>query len=160
VGSHVIRELLSRGADVRALVRSKEAAGKLPEPVEPATGDLLDPESVRKAMACVNKLYLLNAVVPDELTQGLIAYDLAKRLKLGQVVYHSVVQAERFPDVPHFASKAAIEAALKAFDVPFTIIRPNYFYQNSYVFQVNTQARNAPRPAPRNAPRKAPMSAM
>ena len=160
MGSHVIRELLSRGADVRALFRSKEAVGKLPEPVEPATGDLLDPESVRKAMACVNKLYLLNAVVPDELTQGLIAYDLARRLKLGQVVYHSVFQAERFPDVPHFASRAAIEAALKAFDVQFTIIRPNYFYQNSYVFQVNTQARNAPRPAPRNAPRKAPISAM
>ena len=81
-------------------------------------------------MAGVDKLYLLNAVVPDELTQGLIAYDLAKRLKLGHVVYHSVFRAERFKDVPHFASKLAVEEALKAFDVPFTIIRPNYFYQN------------------------------
>ena len=37
---------------------------------------------------------------------------------------------EQFKDVPHFASKLAIENALRQFDVPFTIIRPNYFSQN------------------------------
>jgi uncharacterized protein YbjT (DUF2867 family) len=82
------------------------------------------------AMDGVEKLYLLNAVVPDELTQGLIAYDLAKRLKLKHVVYHSVFAVDRFKDVPHFAAKLAIENAIREFDVPFTIIRPNYFMQN------------------------------
>ena len=37
---------------------------------------------------------------------------------------------DSFKDVPHFASKLAIESALREFDVPFTIIRPNYFIQN------------------------------
>jgi uncharacterized protein YbjT (DUF2867 family) len=37
---------------------------------------------------------------------------------------------DRFKDVPHFASKLAIENAIREFDVPFTIIRPNYFIQN------------------------------
>jgi uncharacterized protein YbjT (DUF2867 family) len=37
---------------------------------------------------------------------------------------------ERFKDVPHFAAKLAIESALLEFDLPFTIIRPNYFFQN------------------------------
>jgi uncharacterized protein YbjT (DUF2867 family) len=46
------------------------------------------------------------------------------------VVYHSVFRVERFKDVPHFASKFAIESAMREFDVPFTIIRPNYFFQN------------------------------
>jgi uncharacterized protein YbjT (DUF2867 family) len=78
----------------------------------------------------VDKLYLLNAVTPDELTQGLIAYDPAKKLKLKHIVYHSVFRVEHFKDVPHFASKLAIESALREFDVPFTIIRPNYFIQN------------------------------
>jgi uncharacterized protein YbjT (DUF2867 family) len=41
-----------------------------------------------------------------------------------------VFRAEHFPGVPHFASKVAIEKAIKAFEVPFTIMRPNYFYQN------------------------------
>jgi uncharacterized protein YbjT (DUF2867 family) len=78
----------------------------------------------------VDKLYLLNTVAPDELTQGLIAYDLAKKLKLKHIVYHSVFRVEHFKDVPHFASKLAIESALREFEVPFTIIRPNYFIQN------------------------------
>jgi uncharacterized protein YbjT (DUF2867 family) len=130
VGSEVIKQLVKRNASVRALVRKQEATAKMPEGVEVIQGDLLDPVSVRKALDGVDKLYLLNAVVPDELTQGLIAYDLAKKQKLKQVVYHSVFKADKFKDVPHFASKLAIESALREFGLPFTIIRPNYFYQN------------------------------
>jgi uncharacterized protein YbjT (DUF2867 family) len=131
VGTAVVVELRKRGAEVRALVRKQNAAEtQLPVGVEVAVGDLLDPVSVEKALRGVDKLYLLNAVVPDELTQGLIAYDLAKKLKLQHIVYHSVFRVEHFKDVPHFASKLAIEEAMREFDLPFTIIRPNYFFQN------------------------------
>jgi uncharacterized protein YbjT (DUF2867 family) len=102
----------------------------MPEGVELSLGDLLDPVAVRKSLDGIDKLYLLNAVVPDELTQGLIAYDLAKKLQLKQIVYHSVFKVEEFKDVPHFAAKLAIENALREFNLPFTIIRPNYFFQN------------------------------
>src|SRR5450432_4700486 len=115
VGAEVVKELLKRKADIRLLVRKEGAP--TPKGFEVAIGDLLDPISVQKALHGVDKLYLLNAVVPDELTQGLIAYDLAKRLKLKQVVYHSVFNADQFKDVPHFASKLAIEDAIKSFDV-------------------------------------------
>jgi uncharacterized protein YbjT (DUF2867 family) len=128
VGSEVVKELQKRNADIRLLVRKDDAPA--PAGVESAIGDLLDPVSVEKAMDGVDKLYLLNAVLPDELTQGLIAYDLAKKLKLRHVVYHSVFRVEHFKDVPHFASKFAMECALREFDIPFTIIRPNYFIQN------------------------------
>ena len=128
VGSEVVKELQRHKADVRLLVRKSD--GPAPAGVEAVIGDLLDPVSVAKAMEGVDKLYLLNAVLPDELTQGLIAYDLAKKLKLRHVVYHSVFRVEHLKDVPHFASKLAIESALREFDVPFTIIRPNYFMQN------------------------------
>ena len=128
VGAAVVQELRKRKADIRLLVRKEGTP--TPAGVEVAIGDLLDPVSVQKAMEGVDKLYLLNAVLPDELTQGLIAYDLAKKLKLSHVVYHSVFRAEHFKDVPHFASKLAIESALREFEVPFTILRPNYFSQN------------------------------
>jgi uncharacterized protein YbjT (DUF2867 family) len=128
VGSEVVKELNKRNADVRVLVRKSDAES-LPG-VEMVVGDLLDPVSIDKALQGVDKLYLLNAVTPDELTQGLIAYDLAKKRKLSHVVYHSVFRVEHFKDVPHFASKLAIEGAIRGFDVPFTIIRPNYFFQN------------------------------
>jgi uncharacterized protein YbjT (DUF2867 family) len=124
----VVQELRKRKADIRLLVRKEGTP--TPAGVEVAIGDLLDPVSVQKAMEGADKLYLLNAVLPDELTQGLIAYDLAKKLKLSHVVYHSVFRVEHFKDVPHFASKLAIESALREFDVPFTVLRPNYFSQN------------------------------
>ncbi len=130
VGSEVLKELCKRGATVRALVRKQEASARLPEGVEAVVGDLLDPVSVQKALDGMDKLYLLNGVVADELTQGLIAYDLAKKLKIKHIVYHSVFQAEKFKDVPHFASKVTMESALKQFDLPYTILRPNYFFQN------------------------------
>ncbi len=128
VGSEVVKELLKRNVQVDVFVRKQEA--RIPEGARAVSGDLLDPASVEKALDGVDKLYLLNAVTPDELTQGLIAYDLAKKLMLKQVVYHSVFRADHFKDVPHFASKFALESALHDFNLPFTIIRPNYFHQN------------------------------
>ena len=131
VGSMVVKELVKCRADVRVFARKKSAVADTDKDnVEVAEGDLLDPATVEKALDGVDKLYLLNAVCPDELTQGLVAYDLAKKRGLRHVVYHSVFRAEHFLDVPHFASKVAIENALKAFDVPWTIIRPNYFFQH------------------------------
>ena len=128
VGSAVVADLLRRNAEVRLLVRDAKTA--VPRGVDVVVGDLLDPPAVERAMDGADKLYLLNAVTPDELTQGLIAFDIAKRHKLAHVVYHSVFRVDRFLDVPHFASKFAIECALRNFDVPWTILRPNYFFQN------------------------------
>ena len=130
VGGAVVTELLKRGAEVRVLARKQPEAGKLPIGVEVTIGDLLDPVSVEQAMQGVDKLFLLNAVVTDELTQALIAYGVAKRVGLKHVTYLSVFKADQFRDVPHFASKLAVESALREFGVPYTILRPGYYIQN------------------------------
>ena len=129
VGGKVVAELLKRGADVRVLAR-KQPDEKSHAGVEVVTGDLLDPVAVEEAMKGVDKLFLLNAVVADELTQALIAYGIAKRLGLRHVTYLSVFKVEQFRDVPHFASKLAVEGALREFGVPHTILRPGYYIQN------------------------------
>jgi uncharacterized protein YbjT (DUF2867 family) len=85
----------------------------------------VDPADVRKV---VLEEPPGNRPLKDEMVS--IAYDLAKKLKVKHIVYHSVFRVEHFKDVPHFASKLAIESALREFDVPFTVIRPNYFFQN------------------------------
>jgi uncharacterized protein YbjT (DUF2867 family) len=129
VGGKVVSELLKRGADVRVLAR-KQPEEQVQAGVEIVTGDLLDPVSVEQAMRGADKLFLLNAVVADELTQALIAYGIAKRLGLKHVTYLSVFKVDQFRDVPHFASKLAVEGALREFGVPFTILRPGYYIQN------------------------------
>ena len=130
VGGAVVTELLKRKADVRVLARKQPDAGKLPAQVEVTLGDLLDPVSVEQAMQGVDKMFLLNAVSPDELTQALIAYGMAKRVGLKHVTYLSVYRVDQFRDVPHFASKLAVENALREFGVPYTILRPGYYIQN------------------------------
>jgi len=133
VGSLVCKELLKRGADVRAFCRNPTTS--LSPEIEIVTGNLLEPLSVQNALQGVDKVYLMNTVFPEELAQGLIAYDLIKRAKIKHIVYQSVFRAERFRDVPHLASKLAIESAIREFDVPFTIVRPNYFMQNDLMFK-------------------------
>jgi uncharacterized protein YbjT (DUF2867 family) len=115
--------------DVRVLAR-KRPEEKVQAGVEIVTGDLLDPVSVEQAMRGADKMFLLNAVVADELTQALIAYGIAKRLGLKHVTYLSVFKVDQFRYVPHFASKLAVEGALREFGVPFTILRPGYYIQN------------------------------
>jgi uncharacterized protein YbjT (DUF2867 family) len=130
VGSAVVAELLKRGVEVRVLARKPSPAYPPDGAVEVAIGDLLDPVSITQALRGIDKMFLLNAVAADELTQALIAYGVAKRLHIKHVVYLSVLRVDRFRDVPHFASKLAVEDALRAFDVPFTILRPGYYMQN------------------------------
>jgi uncharacterized protein YbjT (DUF2867 family) len=128
VGSAVVAELLPRKADVRLLVRDAKTA--VPSGVNFVVGDLLDPPAIERAMDGADTLYLLNAVTPDEVTQALIVVDLAKRHRFAHIVYHSVFRVEAFLDVPHFASKYAIEGAIRQSGVPWTMVRPNYFIQN------------------------------
>jgi uncharacterized protein YbjT (DUF2867 family) len=130
VGGAVVNELVKRGAEVRVLARKQPDKGKLAAGVEVAVGDLLDPVAVEKALEGMDKLFLLNAVVTDELTQALIAYGIAKRIGLKHVTYLSVFKVEEFRDVPHFAAKLAVESALREFGVPHTILRPGYYMQN------------------------------
>jgi uncharacterized protein YbjT (DUF2867 family) len=144
VGAAVVQQLLARKADLRLFVRDSKTA--LPAGVESAVGDLMDPPAVERALAGIDKVYLLNAVTPDELTQALIVYDLAKRIGIKHIVYHSVFRVEAFPDVPHFASKLAIETALRTFDVPWTVIRPNYFVQNDATLRDAIQSGIYPTP--------------
>lgn len=130
VGGAVVRELLRRNAQVRVLARTQPEAGRLPSGVEVAVGDLLDPVSVEAALAGADKMFLLNAVSADELTQALIAYGVARRKGVRHITYLSVFKVDQFADVPHFASKLAVERALRTFGVPYTILRPGYYMQN------------------------------
>src|SRR5581483_4517452 len=46
------------------------------------------------------------------------------------IVYLSVHDLERAAYLPHFGAKIGVEAAVATAGVPYTILRPNNFYQN------------------------------
>jgi uncharacterized protein YbjT (DUF2867 family) len=129
VGRHVVLQLVQRGAQVRALVRNPVDAN-LPEGVEIVQGDLLDVDALRQAFQGVTTLFLLNAVVPDEFTQALIALNVAREAGVNRVVYLSVIHSDRYVNVPHFAGKFGVERMIEDMGFSATILRPAYFMDN------------------------------
>ncbi|ESZ73016.1 NmrA family transcriptional regulator [Mesorhizobium sp. L103C119B0] len=129
IGRQVVEQLAKRGADVRALVRDPSKA-TFPAGVSVVQGDFLDVDSLRKAMSGVSTLFLLNAVVPDEFTQALIALNVARSAGIERIVYLSVIHADVYVNVPHFAGKFGVERMIEHMDFKATILRPAYFIQN------------------------------
>lgn len=129
VGRHVVQQLVARGADVRVLSRDP-AKADFPSGVKVAKGDLLDIDSLRAAFSGVNTLFLLNAVTGDEFTQALITLNIARESGVDRVVYLSVINADRFVNVPHFAVKFGAERMIEQMGFSATILRPSYFIDN------------------------------
>jgi|WetSurMetagenome_2_1015567.scaffolds.fasta_scaffold06396_7 uncharacterized protein YbjT (DUF2867 family) len=135
VGSHVVSELLARKTDPVVLTRSAEKVKGLPMGVEGVVGDLLDPVTVRSIFKSVDGVFMITAVSTTETHEGLMAVNGARMSGVKRFVYMSVHNVEQAPHLPHFGSKLPIEAALKESRIPYTILRPNNFFQNDYWFQ-------------------------
>jgi uncharacterized protein YbjT (DUF2867 family) len=134
IGGQVVQHLVDRGADVRALVRDPSKA-KFPAGVAVVKGDLLDVDSLRTAFEGVSTLFLLNAVVPDEFTQALIALNVARSFGIERIVYLSVIHPDVYVNVPHFAGKFGVERMIEQMGMQATILRPAYFIQNDLMVQ-------------------------
>jgi uncharacterized protein YbjT (DUF2867 family) len=132
VGSLVVSGLLEKGEKVKVLTRSAEKAKSLPSGVEPVIGDLAAPETYAGIFRDYDTLFLLTANGPSDLLEGLAAVAEARRTRARRVVHLSIHDVEKGLDAPHFASKIAIEAALKESGLDWTILRPNNFYQNDW----------------------------
>ncbi|KQX30068.1 NmrA/HSCARG family protein [Variovorax sp. Root434] len=134
IGSLVVQGLAAAGAEVSAFVRT---SGKqsFPAGVKEIVGDLTDVASLRAALSSVRTLFLLNAVTPDEVTQALVALNLAREAGIERVVYLSVIHADKFTNVPHFTGKHTVERMIESLDIPATILRPAYFMQNERMVQ-------------------------
>ncbi|MBV8436563.1 MAG: NmrA family NAD(P)-binding protein [Silvibacterium sp.] len=128
VGSEIIKLLALRGADFSALVQNPKA--KVPNDVKTIQGDITEISSMRAALRGIDTLFLLNPVVPDELNRALLTLDLALEAPVKGVVYLSMFHADVFLDCPHACAKYATELMIHKLQVPATILRPNYFFQN------------------------------
>ena len=135
VGSQVVRELLSRGAQVQVLTRDPAKGAKLPAGVKVVTGDLMKVETVRRVFKGVDGVFLINAVSPTEVHEGLLSVCALRDENVKRLVYLSVHHADALPWVPHIGGKLGIEQAVLKSGVPATVLRPNNFYQNDYMFK-------------------------
>jgi len=129
VGSHVVRDLASRGAPTRALVRSPEKAAALEAlGVEVAVADLRD---LGSALDGVERLFLNSTPAPDEVDLQTGAIDQARAAGVQHVVKLAAIGYDQ-PDPPvRFAvDHARIAEHLRASGMAWTILAPNDFFQN------------------------------
>jgi uncharacterized protein YbjT (DUF2867 family) len=130
VGTEVVSGLLKKGVQVRVMTHSSKALTQLPRGVEGCKADLDDPASLSAAFEGVDRLFLLVPVGPNETNEGLCAVEAAMNAGVRKIVYLSVCMPEGSNVIPHFRSKRPVEDAIKASGIPFTILRPNNFFQN------------------------------
>jgi len=88
--------------------------------------DLLDIDSLRRAFAGVDTLFLLNAVTGDEFTEALITLNVAREAGIDRVVYLSGFDADKAVNVPHFAVKFGAERMPETLGFSATILRSVY----------------------------------
>ncbi|CAN5259329.1 NmrA/HSCARG family protein [soil metagenome] len=131
VGSHLVQELLAKGAQLRILSRDAGRAGAVPAGVETVVADILqDTDTCIDAFKDVDAMFMLNPLSSTEATEGLIAVQIGKSAGIGRIVYQSVGNIDEMAHVPHVASKIAIERAIVESGMAWTFIRPSYFMQN------------------------------
>jgi uncharacterized protein YbjT (DUF2867 family) len=129
IGSLVVRGLAAQGASVHALTRDPDKVS-FPVGVTAVKGDMTDIPSMRAALKEIDTLFLLNAVVADEVTQAISTLSLAREAGIERIVYLSVLNSDAYTDVPHFTGKYTVERMIEQFDLPVTVLRPSYFMQN------------------------------
>jgi len=123
LGSHVARQLVARGEDVRVLMRPSSSNRAISDlSLEYVTGDLRDAESLDRAMKGVKRVfhvaadYRLWAKHPQDIydsnlggTKNLL--DAAKRADIEQLIYTSTVAtiAVDRPELPNESTDAKLE---------------------------------------------------
>jgi uncharacterized protein YbjT (DUF2867 family) len=139
-GGAVIRHLLARGAQLRALTRdpttprARAIAGR---GVETVQGDMDDADSLQKAMTGVQGVYSVQDFwtvgARREVQQGQNVADAAVAAGIEHLVFSSVGGAERNSRIDHWDSKWEIEQHIRGLGLPATMIRPASFMENYYI---------------------------
>lgn len=138
LGRQIARRALDEGYQVRCLVRSFKRAAFLKEwGAELVRGNLCDPETLPAAFDGVTAVIdAATARATDSLSikqvdwEGKLALmEAAKSAGVQRYIFFSILDAEKYPDVPLMEIKRCNEAALAESGLNYTILRLAGFMQ-------------------------------
>jgi uncharacterized protein YbjT (DUF2867 family) len=132
MGSAVLDEARKAKLPIKAMYRNTEDAAKAPAGVGGVIADYADMDSLRKAFANIDVLYLVCSPIPQLVELESNAIDACVEKRVRHVVLNSALGAEDYPkSFPSWHRK--VEDKLKASGLKYTILRPNTFTQNLLV---------------------------
>ena len=138
-GGAVSRTLLQRGHGVKALTRRPESAAAVllrESGAEIVQGSFDDGDALEHAMRGVDAVFTMStsfeAGPEAEIRQGTAVADAALSAGVAHLVFSSVGSADRKTGIPHFETKYRVEQHIRSIGIPYTVIRPVYFYENIF----------------------------
>jgi uncharacterized protein YbjT (DUF2867 family) len=138
VGTAVVNELLRRGHGVRVVVRDPEKArSRFNHPVETASGDILDPASLGRALGgCQAIVHLVGIIVENRRqsfdavhrqgTENVLA--AAARAGAGRLIHMSAMGSSLTSPSEYGRTKAMGEEAVKKSSLDWTVFRPSVIF--------------------------------
>jgi uncharacterized protein YbjT (DUF2867 family) len=138
LGRQVTRRALDEGYEVRCLVRSPRKAAFLKEwGAELVRGDLCNPESLPSAFEGVTAVIDAATTRPtDSLSikqvdwEGKVALIQAAQVaQVDRYIFFSILDADKYPDVPLMEIKRCTEVFLSESGLNYTILQPCGFLQ-------------------------------
>ncbi|MFP4530965.1 MAG: complex I NDUFA9 subunit family protein [Halodesulfurarchaeum sp.] len=156
VGTHLSRELDSRGHDVTALSRSADG-GDLPEGVDVAVGDVTDPETLAEPMADQDVVVNLVALAPLFQPKGgdvmhervhldgtRNVVEAATSAGVPTIVQMSALGADPDGETAYIRAKGRAEQVVWESDLDWTIFRPSVIFGDGGEFVRFTRALTTP----------------
>jgi uncharacterized protein YbjT (DUF2867 family) len=138
LGRQVVLQALTKGYQVRCLVRNFRKANFLKEwGVELVYGDLSRPETIPPCLKGITSIIDVSTSRPNELDSlkkvdwdgKLHLIEAAKVAGIQRFIFFSAQNVEQFKNIPLMKLKYKIETKLKRSGIPYTIFRLTGFYQ-------------------------------
>jgi uncharacterized protein YbjT (DUF2867 family) len=137
LGGQVVKQLLSHGKRVRALVRPASNAGSLEQAgVQISRGDMMEAPSLVRAMDGADSVITTSAgytrhskgdSAEIDTTGNRNLVDAARQVGIRRFILTSILTCDQTPQVPHFWHKKLVEDRLEQQGVPFVSLRPGAF---------------------------------
>jgi NADH dehydrogenase len=139
VGNEVVKELLARGHEVRALVRPGSERKIKAEAVELAFGDVLDKGAVAQAAQGCDALIHLVGIIREFPRRGITfealhvqatmnAVDAARAAGARRYLQMSALGARHEPGDPYHTTNFRADEYVRASGLTYTIFRPSVIY--------------------------------
>jgi uncharacterized protein YbjT (DUF2867 family) len=115
------------------MYRSEEDASRAPAGVSTVIADFADKESLRRALAGVDTVFLVCSPIPQLVELECNVIDTSRETGVKHIVLNSALGAGDYPK-SYPSWHRAVEDKLKSSGLGCTVLRPNGFMQNIVVF--------------------------
>lgn len=131
IGSQVVLELRERGVHPRAFVRDPDRAARLlGGDVELAIGDFGNPESIRRALDGVERMFLGCGNLPGQIEFETNAIEAAKEAGVERIVKLSAAAADPASPLLFPSWQGRLEGVLRESGVPAVVLQPTFAMTN------------------------------